>query len=192
MSGLAPTDIVNQAVQIYGDDQPAVTGVYPTFDNSSAGQAAQKLYGPCVQTVARQFGWDFGRNVVALALSGNVAPLGFSFEYVYPALAAEVLQLRAPMLPDPNNPLPVNSTIGSVPVSGVPTKVIWTNLANAEAVFTNAQANNPATWDPLFREAVVRLLGSEMAAAVAGKQATARDLLEQSGGFGQVGVTRPD
>ena len=193
MSGTSgATGVVNQAIFLFGDDQPAVTGVYPTFDNSAAGKAAQNLYGPCVRTVARQFGWDFARNVVALQPTGNTPPSGWTFEYVYPTLGVEVLQIEPPTLADPNNPLPVNWSVGTTAVATVPTKVIWANLAGALAVFTNAQLNNPETWDPLFREAVVRLLGSELAVAVAGKQDTGRDLLEQSGGFGQAGVTRPD
>ena len=53
-----------------------------------------------------------------LALSGNPAPLGFAFEYVYPTIAGltavEIWQV-APTFPiaDPNNPIPVNWTVGN-------------------------------------------------------------------------------
>ena len=185
-------DIVNAAIQYIGDDQPPVTGSYPTFDDSAAGIAAAALYGSCVSTVARQFGWDFGRNQVALATSGNAAPLGCAYEYLYPSLAVEVQQIVPPAIADPNNPLPQNWSVGSALVSGVPTKVIWSNEQAALAVFTNPQLSNPTVWDPLFREAVVRLLGSEMAIAVAGKPDTSRDLLESASGFGNAGMTRPN
>lgn len=192
MSGSSPSavDIVNQAIYMIGNDQPLVTGVYPTFDNSPAGRSAQQLYGPCVQTVARQFGWDFSRNVVTLVVSGNAAPLGWAFEYLYPSMGVEIRQLMPPTIADPNNPLPVNWSVGNVLVTSVPKKVIWANFSGALAVFTNQPP--PSLWDPLFREGVVRLLASEMATAVAGKADTSRDLLEQSGGFVGVGVMRPD
>lgn len=184
--------VVNQAIQLIGNDQPPVTGSYPNFDSSPAGQAAAQLYGPAVRTVARQFGWDFARNFVVLTATGNTPPVGWSYEYGYPQFGVEILQLMPPTIADPNNPLPLEWNIGSAPLSSVPTKVIWTNQAGTLAVFTNAQLNNPATWDPLFREAAVRLLASEMAVAVAGKQDTGRDLLGQAGEFTQNGAGRPD
>ena len=190
MVDTSPTDIVNQAIQLIGDDQPPVTGVYPTFDHSPAGVAAASLYGPCVATVGRQFGWDFERSIVALAASGNVPPLGWTYEYVYPPMGVEVWQLMPPEISDANNPLPQNWSVGNTQVNGAPTKVIWSNLQGAMATYANQPG--PGVWDPLFQEAVVRLLASEMAVAVAGKPDTARDLLEQSGGFGQAGAQRPD
>ena len=185
-----PLGVVNEAIYLLGDDQPLVTGTYPTFDNSPAGLAAQQLYGPAVNTVARQFGWDFERNIVALALSGNPAPLGWSYEYLYPTMGIEIWQLMPPVIADANNPLPQNWSVGNNTVAAVPTKVIWSNLSGAMAVYAN-QPGVP-TWDPLFRESVVRLLASEFAVALAGKSDTAKDLLESSGGFGQAGAGRPD
>jgi hypothetical protein len=182
--------VVNQAIMLLGDDQPPVTGVFPTFDDSPAGIAAQRLYGPTVQTVARLFGWDFERNIVALAASGNTAPIGWAFEYLYPTMGIEVWQLMPAVLTDPNNPLPQNWSVGNTLVSGTPTKVIWSNLAAAIAAYANQPG--PAVWDPVFRESVVRQLASAMAVAIAGKQDTARDLLDQAGGFIQAGTGRPD
>lgn len=184
------TEIVNQAIYLIGNDQPLVTGVDPTFDNSPAGKAAQRLYGPCVATIARQFGWDFSRNFVTLTASGNAPPLGWTQEYLYPSMGVEIRQLMLPTIGDPNNPLPTTWNVGNTQVASVPTKVIWTNLAGALAVFTNQPG--PDTWDPLFRESVVRLLASEFAMAIAGKPDSLRDFLEQSGGFVQIGATRPD
>lgn len=185
-----PVDIVNQAIEMIGDDQPLVTGNFPTFDNSPGGKAAQLLYGPCIATVARQFGWDFSRNFVALVPTGNTPPLGWTFEYLYPSMGVEIRQLMLPTITDPNNPLPTTWNVGNAVVSTVPAKVIWTNLAGALAVFTNQPG--PDLWDPLFRESVVRLLASELAVAITGKPDSSRDLLEQSGGFLSIGATRPD
>lgn len=192
MSGTTatPTTIVNQALKIFGNDGPVVTGTYPNFDASPAGQAAAQYYAPAVATVARQFAWDFSRQNITLSLSGNTAPVGWTYEYLYPTTALELRQLQPSTVADINNPLPQTWSVGNAVVSGAPVKVIWTSLANAAAVVTNNPP--PTTWDALFQEAVVRLLGSYFAQALAGKLESSNALLEQAGGFAQVGMTRPD
>src|ERR1700686_4997177 len=106
------TDIVNQAIQLIGDDQPLVTGTNPTFDLSVAGKAAAQLYNLSVRAVARQFGWDFARNNVTLTLTANTPPMGYAYEYSYPVfagiIAVELYQLLPPFpLSDVNNPTPI-------------------------------------------------------------------------------------
>lgn len=191
---LTAVDVVNQAIQLIGNDQPAVTGQYPTFDNSVSGKAAQQLYGLCVRSVGRQFGWDFARNQVALALSGNPAPLGYAFEYVYPMfggqVALQIWQLVPDVFVDLNNPIPVNWTVGNAVVSGTQAKVIWADLPNARAVCNNSPSE--VTWDPIFQQAVVRLLASAMAMAVAGKPDLAASMLDSGSAFESLGETRQD
>lgn len=181
MPNVSDADIVNQAIEYYGGDQPPVTGVSPTFDNSVAGQVAQKVYVPCVRAVARQFGWDFSRSLVSLTLSGNIAPYLWAYEYLYPSMGVQIWQLIPPAQSDLNNPLPVNWDVGNVLVNGVQTKVIWANLPSAMAAYNNQPA--PSTWDDGFREAVVRLLASEMAMGVAGKPDTSEGLLQSGSAF---------
>jgi hypothetical protein len=105
-------------------------------------------------------------------------------------MGIEVWQLIPPVLTDPNNPLPQNWSVGNALVSGMPAKVIWSNLASAIAAYANQPG--PAVWDPVFRESVVRQLASAMAVAIAGKQDTGNVLLEQAGQFIQAGTGRPD
>lgn len=175
------TDIVNQAIYMIGDNQKPVTGSFPTFDNSVAGVAASILYGPCVQTVMKQYGWDFGRTVATLTASGNTAPLPWSQEYVYPADGLEIRQLLPATLTDLNNPAPIEWTVANVLVTGVPTKVIWTNQASAKVVYSNFPP--PNVWDVGFREAVVRLLASELSMAIPGKPDVSEKTLETAGAF---------
>jgi hypothetical protein len=75
-------------------------------------------------------------------------------------------------------------------VGGIPTKVIQTNLPNAQVMYTNVPSEN--LWDSIFRETVVRMLASSMAMAIAGKPDTSRDTLDQSAAFEQVGQERQD
>jgi hypothetical protein len=186
--GVTSNDIANQAIVDMGGNQPAVTGQAPNFDNSTAGLALQKLYAPTVQTVAKQFGWDFTRAAVALQPTGNNAPLGYAFEYLYPANGIEVFELQPQPIADFNNPLPVNWTIGNDVVGGTQSKVIWTNLANAIAVYNNVPQES--TWDALFHEAVVRLLTSVLSMALAGKPDVAEAYLQSSAAFEAIGETR--
>jgi len=181
-------DIANQAIQLIGDNQPAVTGFAPSFDSSAAGQALQKLYAPCVATVMRQFGYDRARAQIALALTGNAAPYPFAFEYAYPAGCVQIWQLMPPSLPDINNPLPQNWSVGNNVVAGVQQPVIWANLASATAWFNNNPAES--TWDSLMREAIVRLLASELSLALEGKPDLSQSFLEQGGAFQGLSETR--
>lgn len=185
---LSPVDIVNRAIFSIGDDQPPVTGTYPNFDDSPAGVAASILYDQVVQTVARQFGFDFSRNTAALVATDNPPPVQWDFEYAYPANGIEVRQLVPPEITDTNDPRPVRWTVGNVLVDAVPTKVIWSDLADALATFTNQPP--PALWDAGFTETVVDLLGSKLAMALAGQPETSKGMLEISQGFGQMAEGR--
>ena len=89
---------------------------------------------------------------------------------------------------DANNPLPINWSVGNAIVGGNQVRVIHTNQINANAVIDNFPVEN--TWDDLFREAVVRLLASNLALATAGKPDLSKDLLESGGGFESIGQER--
>lgn len=190
---LTSTDVVNQAINLIGNDIPPVTGVAPTFDDSTAGKAAQQLYTLCVQSVGRQFGWDFARNQVTLTASGNVGPfpMGFTGEYLYPTNGIQVWQLIGDLsAADLNNPVPANWNVGNALVSAVQRKVIWTSMASPRAIYNNAPTES--TWDPLFQMAVVRLLASAMAMAIAGKPDVAQGMLESGSAFESLAETRED
>lgn len=183
-------DVVNQALQLIGNNTPPVTGNAPNFDDSPAGQAAAKLYTPCVQTVGRQFGWDFARRTVALVPTGNTPPSPWTVEYNYPPNGIQLWQLIPGTITDPNNPLPINWVVANAIVASALKKVIQCDLPNALAVYNNSPGED--VWDPLFREAVARLLASEMAMALAGRPDTAQAYLDSGATFGGIGAGRED
>jgi hypothetical protein len=187
---ITSNDVANQAIQLIGDNQPAVTGQAPTFDTSAAGLALAKIYAPCVATVGRQFAWDMARNTIALTLSGNTAPFPWSFEYLYPTNGIEVWQLHPNSLGDVNNPLPIRWNVANAIVAAQQQRVVWSDLANAHCTYNNNPNEN--TWDSLFREAVVRLLASELAMAIAGKPDAAAEYLQSGGAFEGLGEVRED
>lgn len=184
------SDIVNRAIAQAGIVSQPVAGVIGAFTPATekAAVAANYLYPSCVQTVARQYGYDFSRGVAALVMSGNSPPIGWTFEYLYPTNGIEVRQVIPPSQSDPNNPTPVRWTVGNATVSASLTRVIWSNTTTASVVFTNQPT--PDQWDAGFTEAVVRLLGSEMAMALAGKPETAKMIFETEQMFEQSSETR--
>lgn len=185
-------DVVNQALQLTGNNVPPVTGAWPSFveTNSAAGKSANLLYGPCVQTVMRQFEWDFTRNTIALDLSGNAAPTPWALEYKWPTNAIQIWQILPATEDDPNDPLPINYVVANNIVNGTQQRVIQTDLADAKVVFDNYPTES--TWDATFREVVVRLLSSELAMALAGKPDVSQALLQSSAQFEQAGESRQD
>ena len=195
---LASQIVANNAIQLIGDNSPLVSAGAPNFDQSPAGVALQQLYAPTVATVMRQFGWDLARNTQPLVATGNAAPFPWAHEYTYPANCLELLQVAPPSVTDPNDPLPVNWSVGNDVVGGAQVKV----LAGARRkrspswhqrqmrFFNNGPAEN--TWDPLFTEAVVRLLASKLAMAIGGRSDTAQTLLQSGSAMEQIGETRGD
>jgi hypothetical protein len=185
---VSSADIVNEALQLFGDDGPPVTGVAPNFDSSAAGKAAAKVYVSTVATVARQFSWDFSRQNITLVLTGNTAPFPWSYEYIYPSNCVQIWQLAPASLSDTNDPQPVSWAVGNAVVSGTQSRVIWTNMQAAFAICNGNPAES--TWDSLFRETVTRLLASKLSMALAGKPDVSQSLLETTGAFQGIGTER--
>jgi hypothetical protein len=181
-------DIANEAVVMMGGNAPAITGVAPNFDSSTLGKIAARIYASTVAMIARQFAWDFARTVAALATSGNAAPFPWTYEYVYPAGCVQVWQIAPAALVDPNNPLPTEWAIGVAQIAGVQSKVIWSNVQTAQAIFNGNPAES--TWDALFRQSVVRALASAFAMGAAGKPDVAQTMLEGAGTFESLGERR--
>lgn len=113
---LTAAGVVNRAIQLVGgwNNQGPVTGVPPYFNNSTQGLAAGVVYDECVQTVGRQFGWDFSRNIATLTNTGNTAPLGWLYEYIYPTSGIQVRQVLPPDADiDSLDPRPQRWNVGS-------------------------------------------------------------------------------
>jgi hypothetical protein len=180
-------DVLNQALFAMGYDSVPVTGQNPTFDSSKGGQAGARFYQPVVSAVLRRFASDFSRMFAALTLSGNTAPFPWTYEYVYPSNAIQVLQLAPPSLIDANDPRPIEWIVGNAIVgagiNAVASRVIWSNLKTASVVFTGYAAES--TWDALFRQTVVSLLSSVLAFSLAGKPEAAEAMIQSYMLFGK-------
>lgn len=173
MQGQTSNTVANQAINLIGDNQPPVSGFDPIWDSSPAGQALVFIYGPTVQAVQRQYGWDASRRLVTLLVTDNAGPFlagQFALEYNYPTNGIEIWEVQPSAPADKNDPLPYNWTVGNNLVDGVQSRVIWTDVVDAVAIYNNNVSE--ASWDAGFTEAVVRALGSKLAEALAGKPET--------------------
>lgn len=188
---LTSTDVANQALVLMGDNQPLVTGAYPNFNttnSSEAGKALNLLYGTTVDSVSRQFPWDFARKQSALSLTGNTAPVYWLYEYLYPDNAVQLWQILPSAIVDRNNPIPINWSVGNTLVSGLQKKVIWTNIGSALCVFNNRPLES--VWDSLFTQSVVRLLASAVSTALAGRPDIAQLMIKTGSLFESVAEMR--
>jgi hypothetical protein len=184
------TQVVNEALGLIGFDGPAVTGVSPGFDSSTAGKAAALYYVPAVTAVARMHGWDFARTVAAMVTSGNTAPFPWSYEFLYPGNCAQFLEISSPTIADPNNPVPYDKARGTSIVNGVQVSVIWANISPAVGIFTGLPVES--TWDGLFEADVIRYLASQFAMSQLGKPDAANQYFEAVGALTQTGASRSD
>jgi hypothetical protein len=120
--------------------------------------------------------------------------MGYLHEYLYPMaggdVAVQIWQLIPGVVADLNNPAPINWTVGNTLVGGAQKKVIWCDEAAPVAMINNSPTE--ATWDPLFQQAVVRLLASAMAMAIAGKPDIAESMLQSGSAFESLGEGRQD
>lgn len=186
---ISSADIVNRAIQFNGgfNNNGPVVGNPPAFDGSEYGKAAGQLYNAVVQTVGRQFGWDFSRNDATLTASGGTPPPDWNFEYLYPTNGIQVRQVLPPTI-DPNNPIPTRWTVGYNTIGQQPVKVIWTDVAVTKAYISGQPPES--LWDSLFTETVVRLLASELALAVPAKPDSSQTIITQAETFEQIGESR--
>ncbi len=190
-SPTSPADIVNRAIVLMGgfDDNQPLTGTPATnFNGTPLGKAAAVIYGDVVQTTAKEWGWDFQRNLATLALTGNPGQFDFQFEYAYPTNGIEVLNVLPPAGTDRNNPIPPTWVIGNSVVSGVVTKTIWCDTVNAEAAISGQPP--VSVWDAAFVEAVVRGVASALGMGAAGRPETGQLELERAGAAVMMGKGR--
>ncbi len=109
--------VINRSLTEIAARQP-ISGEFPTFDGSAAAVAAVQLYQPAVETLLRQQDYEFARAVEPLVTVTGTPPLGWAFQYGYPADCLRVRQI-VPATFDPNDPQPVTWDVGNAVVQGI-------------------------------------------------------------------------
>lgn len=192
-----PLSIVNRALlQMGGGDVAQITSADWASPVSAAAVAGAALYSPAVQALLREVRPAFANAQATLSASGNVAPFGWTQEYVYPAGAVAILSVvpAARTL----DPAPVRWRVGTVAVSGTQTRVIWTGLASAWCLFTSGlvlgvlPTDTSVEFDSVFEESLVRNLAGDFSEALAGRFDQARQKYGQAMDLAQIADLRAD
>ena len=181
MSGsvLTSASVVNRAAAQIGA-QATVQGLIPNLTGGgNVSTYANILYQGVVLMILREQDWEFSRTSAALAPSGNAPLPPWQYEYLYPSDCVKVRQVT-PQIWSANDPVPVEWTVAEHAILTAPTKVILCNVPGETLVYTTSNMTE-AQWDSIFAEAVVRLLASELAMAIAGRPDLSKQKLGESG-----------
>ena len=149
-------EITNQALAEIGS-RSQITSM---TDGSQEALYANLIYNPLRDFLLREGDYDWSLQSVAIGPSGT-AQLPWNYQYGYPGVALRIRQL-VPLVYDPLDPRPVSWNV----VASSPTgpRVIVSKEAMSQVIYTASVIEDD--WDPIFREAFVRLLGSVLALAI--------------------------
>lgn len=168
--------IINRALTEIAARQPITTLT------GAEGVAAAQLYQPAVEFLLRQQDFEFSRSTKTLTTGAGTPPLQWAFQYLYPTDCLRIRQVT-PTVWDPFDPPLCRWDVGTVSISAVQTRVIWTDIAAAKIVYTT-NAITEGEWDPMFQEQMVRYLGSMLIMPIGGRPDMSREFLAQAGGIG--------
>jgi hypothetical protein len=186
---ISPEDLCNQALRRIGYATP----VGYLYEGSPAARVAVEVYGQTRDNLLRGADWDFARQAAGLTLL-KTAPVGgygfmnpwtsasppppWRYEYAYPAGALLVRSVRpTPIIMPEYDPQPHVFVLAD-DATVTPAKVILTNLANAQAVFTG-QIIDPTQWNASFTEAFVDALAMLFQAALGPSPDADKERMEQ-------------
>ena len=149
------------------------------YEGTTAARAALTLYGQTRDDLIRMKDWDFARQDATLVLL-KTAPVGgygltpwtsayplgsWIYEYAYPAACLKIRSIRpTPIIIPVLDPQPVTFAIADDP-SVSPAKVVLTNLANAQAVYSG-QITDMTQWEATFTEAFIEALARRLGEAL--------------------------
>lgn len=179
----SPADLANQALVRMGYAKGRVGNLY---DGSAASKKFLDIYAQARDNLLTQREWDFAERNVSLTLlksapiSGYVPPtvwnpltnppIGWLYEYSYPADCLKIRIVKAVPLfvpnfdPQPNQAVDTNDN-NFVP----PQRVILSNVPNAVMVYTG-QVTDPNSWDVQFVELLAVTLAQVTALALVGAE----------------------
>jgi hypothetical protein len=152
------------------------------YEGSPAARVALEIYGQTRDELLRGSDWDFARQAVGLTMLKTAPAGGYGFmnpwtnayppppwvyEYAYPSGALMIRSVRpTPIVMPEYDPQPNVFVLGNDNSLSPPAKVILTNLAGAQAVYT-AQVTDPTQWNVQFTEALVSALATRFQLALA-------------------------
>ena len=174
----SPADVVNLALRRIGYR----LRVGSLYDGSEASKKALDIYGQTRDALIREGDWGFAERNAPLTLlksaprggytppltwTSAYPPLGYLFEYAYPADCLRVRAVKGTAIFTPNfDPQPNVFAVANDNSLAPPAKVVLCNVAGAIAVYSG-QVTDPATWEADFVEALAAGLARRLAASLA-------------------------
>jgi hypothetical protein len=168
-------DLLNQALRAIGYPTP----IGSIYEGSRASRIGVEIYGQTRDELLRTGNWPFARQAVAL-VALKTAPVGgygasnwtnayppppWVYEYAYPTACLDIRSVRpVPIMIPEMNPVTHRFIVASDP-SVEPSKVVLTNLGNAQAVIT-AQVTDPTAWESSFSQALIDALALQFQQAL--------------------------
>ena len=150
------------------------------YEGSPVARAAVTLYGQTRDDLLRSKDWPFARSAATLVLL-KTAPVGgyglnpwtsafppppWVYEYAYPTNCLKVRSVRpVPVIIPELDPQPNVFTDADDTSLTPPAKVVLTNLARAQAVYT-ARVTDMTQWEAMFTEAFVEALARRLGEAL--------------------------
>lgn len=152
-------------------------------ENTSQRLALEAAYTPTVHAVLRTKQWNCAERRVVLddldatVPSSDVTALGtlpdlrsdWAYRYLYPSDCLELGEV----CPEGSRRVQTGARfpfeIGVLWGSLLDTRVIYTDLQDAEAIYTADISTHPTVWDPLFTQAAAYAIATEIAFTMTGK-----------------------
>lgn len=170
------------------------------FDGSEAAQQALNVYAQCRDDVLRGFDYDFAMRSIALSLlksapvggyfppnAWNPAtnpPMGFAFEYGFPADALKIRIVKpAALFPVNADPQFYAFTIANDNAFTPAQRVILSNVPSAIANYTG-QVTDLSTWDVAAVEELIAALARRLAGALMGMEALKAAMADEQAELG--------
>ena len=156
------------------------------YDGSKAAKYALDIYAQTRDEELRSFDWGFAERNIALTLlkqapvGGYIPPtvwneavnppVGYVFEYAYPADCLKVRSVKQTPLFFPNfDPQPNIWSVANDDAYSPPQRVVLCNVPNALMVYTG-QVTDPTTWDVGFVEAFAASLARHLGPVLVGAE----------------------
>ena len=152
-------DICNLALAHLGDEA-TVSSIAPPEGSAQAEHCA-RFYPVARDALLEAHAWTFATTRAPLALLADTPPAGWLYAYARPNESMRLLAVLDSSSVDDTDtrefPLEISATTGA--------RIILTNTANAVACYTFRQ-DDPATYPPMFVDALAGLLASYLAGPV--------------------------
>jgi len=157
-----PVELCNRALILLSEK--AITSL---SDNTPAAKVCNRVYKPAVLYILQSGDWPFATESAILSAVTHTSLAGWKYSYTYPANALRILEVfgerKAPWPPEHQR----GNTAFEVGSTSAGDSLVFTNTEDARARYISTViADKPESFEPLFSQAVVFWIASQIATAI--------------------------